>query len=85
MLGYSLFEAITELGQTHRKFSFYKYLCLKNIDMQELLDKFIRVRITNYDRAFIEQHILKSGLSISELFRSIIQDLRNSSRGTNKK
>jgi hypothetical protein len=53
--------------------------------MQELLDKFIRVRITNADRAFIEQHILKSGLSISELFRSFIQDLRNSSRGTNKK
>jgi len=53
--------------------------------MQELLDKFIRVRITKDDRAFIEQHILQSEITISELFRSFIQELKNSSAGNTVK
>jgi hypothetical protein len=57
----------------------------KYIDMQELLDKFIRVRITKDDRAFIEQHILQSEITISELFRSFIQELKNSSAGNTVK
>jgi hypothetical protein len=52
---------------------------------QELLENFIRIRVTNSDRAFIEQHISQSGLSISDLFRELIQELKNSSRGTNPK
>jgi hypothetical protein len=51
----------------------------------ELLENFIRVRVTNSDRAFIEQHLFQSGLSISELFRSFIQELKNSSSGTTEK
>ncbi len=49
---------------------------------KELLENFIRIRITNADRAFIEQHILQSGLSISDLFRELIQELKNSSHGS---
>jgi hypothetical protein len=49
---------------------------------QELLEKFIRVRVTNDDRDFIEQHILKTGLSISDLFRELIKELKNSSQGS---
>jgi|LauGreDrversion4_2_1035121.scaffolds.fasta_scaffold20134_3 hypothetical protein len=53
--------------------------------IKELLENFIRVRVTKADRAFIEQHISQSGLSISDLFRELIQDLKNSSyRSTTK-
>jgi predicted DNA binding CopG/RHH family protein len=52
---------------------------------QELLENFIRIRVTNADRAFIEQHISQSGLSISDLFRELIHELKNSSyRSTTK-
>lgn len=49
---------------------------------QELLENFIRIRVTNTDRAFIDQHISQSGLSISDLFREFIQELKNSSQRT---
>jgi hypothetical protein len=49
---------------------------------QELLENFIRIRVTNADRAFIEQHISQLGLSISDLFRELIHDLKNSSQRT---
>jgi hypothetical protein len=49
---------------------------------QELLENFIRIRVTNADRAFIEQYISQSGLSISDLFRELIQELKNSSQRT---
>lgn len=52
---------------------------------QELLENFIRIRVTNADRAFIEQYILQSDFSISELFRNLIQDLKKSSTNTNTK
>jgi hypothetical protein len=45
---------------------------------QELLENFIRVRVTNTDKVFIEEHILKAGISISDLFRNMIQELKNS-------
>jgi len=45
---------------------------------QELLENFIRIRVTNADRAFIDQHISQCGLSISDLFRDLIQELKNS-------
>ena len=45
---------------------------------EELLERFIRVRVTNDDRVFIEQHILKNGLSISDLFRDLIKELKQS-------
>jgi hypothetical protein len=52
---------------------------------QELLENFIRIRVTNADRAFIDQHISQCGLSISDFFRELIQDLKNSSyRSTTK-
>lgn len=44
----------------------------------ELLERFIRVRVTNDDREFIEQHILKAGISISDLFRELIKELKKS-------
>lgn len=47
---------------------------------QELLENFIRVRVTNSDKLFIEEHILKTGISISDLFRNMIQELKNSPR-----
>jgi hypothetical protein len=43
---------------------------------KRLLEKFIRVRITEDDRRFIDQYILDSGLTISELFRSMIIKLK---------
>jgi hypothetical protein len=49
---------------------------------QELLENFIRVRVTKADRAFIEQHISQSGRSISDLFRELIHELKNSSHGS---
>lgn len=52
---------------------------------QELLENFIRIRVTNADRAFIEQYILQSDLSISDFFRNLIQELKNSSRNTTTK
>ena len=52
---------------------------------QELLEKFIRVRVTNDDRNFIEQHILKSGLSISDLFRELLRELKSSTKNLVKK
>ncbi len=52
---------------------------------KELLENFIRIRITNADRAFIEQHILQSGLSISDLFRELIQELKSSLHPTTTK
>jgi hypothetical protein len=52
---------------------------------KELLENFIRIRVTNADREFVEQHILQSGLSISDLFRELIQELKNSTyRSTEK-
>jgi hypothetical protein len=45
---------------------------------QELLENFIRVRVTKADRLFIEEQILKTGISISDLFRNMIQELKNS-------
>ncbi len=45
---------------------------------QELLENFIRIRVTNSDKLFIEEHILKTGISISDLFRNMIQELKNS-------
>ena len=47
---------------------------------EELLERFIRVRVTNNDREFIEQHILETGISISDLFRDLINDLKRSTR-----
>lgn len=52
---------------------------------QQLLENFIRIRVTNADRAFIEQHILQSGLSISDLFRELILELKNSSHDSTSK
>lgn len=52
---------------------------------QELLEKFIRVRITNDDRYFIEQYILKSGLSISEVFRELLRELKSTTKNLEKK
>lgn len=49
---------------------------------EELLERFIRVRVTNGDREFIEQHILESGLSISDLFRELLRELKQSSMNT---
>jgi len=43
---------------------------------KRLLEKFIRVRITEDDRQFIDQYILESGLTISELFRNMIIKLK---------
>lgn len=51
---------------------------------EELLERFIRVRVTNGDREFIEQHILESGLSISDLFRELLRELKQSSMNTEK-
>lgn len=45
---------------------------------EKLLERFIRVRVTNDDRVFIEQQILKNGLSISDLFRDLIKELKQS-------
>jgi hypothetical protein len=44
---------------------------------QDLLERFIRVRVTNDDRAFIEEYILQSGVTISDLFRVLIKELRS--------
>lgn len=49
---------------------------------EELLERFIRVRVTNGDREFIEQYILESGLSISDLFRELLRELKQSSMNT---
>jgi hypothetical protein len=51
---------------------------------EELLERFIRVRVTNNDREFIEQHILETGISISDLFRDLIKELKRSSRVMDK-
>ena len=51
---------------------------------EELLERFIRVRVTNCDREFIEQHILESGLSISDLFRELLRELKQSSMNIEK-
>ncbi len=51
---------------------------------EELLERFIRVRVTNNDREFIEQHILETGISISDLFRDLINDLKRSTREMDK-
>jgi hypothetical protein len=51
---------------------------------EELLERFIRVRVTNNDREFIEQHILENGISISDLFRDLINDLKRSIRVMDK-
>ena len=45
---------------------------------EELLERFIRVRVTNGDREFIEQHILQTEISISDLFRDLIKELKQS-------
>ena len=37
-----------------------------------------RVRVTNGDREFIEHHILQTGISISDLFRDLIKELKQS-------
>lgn len=52
---------------------------------QELLEKFIRVRVTNDDRNFIEQHILQSGFSISDLFRELLKELKETTKNNEKK
>lgn len=52
---------------------------------QELLEKFIRVRVTNDDRNFIEQHILQTGLSISDLFRELLRELKESTKNIQEK
>ena len=52
---------------------------------EELLERFIRVRVTNGDREFIEQHILASGLSISDLFRELLRELKSSTKNIEKK
>jgi hypothetical protein len=52
---------------------------------QELLENFIRIRVTNADRAFIEQHISQSGLSISDLFRELLRELKSSTKNIEKK
>jgi hypothetical protein len=51
---------------------------------EELLERFIRVRVTNKDREFIEQHILETGISISDLFRDLIKELKRSTRVMDK-
>ena len=51
---------------------------------EELLERFIRVRVTNDDRVFIEQQILKNGLSISDLFRELLRQLKQSSMNIEK-
>jgi hypothetical protein len=51
---------------------------------EELLERFIRVRVTNNDREFIEQHILETGISISDLFRDLIKELKRSTRVMDK-
>ncbi len=63
------------------------WLLLKHLSnmKQQLLENFIRIRVTNADRAFIEQHILQSGLSISDLFRELILALKNSSHDSTSK
>lgn len=43
---------------------------------QNLLDNFIRVRVTSDDREFIEKYIKQTDYSISDLFRKYIKDLR---------
>lgn len=45
---------------------------------QNLLEKFIRVRVTKSDREFIEQYTVVSGQSISELFRALILEFKKS-------
>ena len=50
---------------------------------QNLLDNFIRVRVTSDDREFIEQYIEQTDYSISDLFRKYIKDLRISSASIN--
>ena len=49
---------------------------------KELLENFIRIRVTNTDREFIEQYILQKGISISDFFRVLILELKNSSHGS---
>jgi hypothetical protein len=51
---------------------------------EELLERFIRLRVTNNDREFIEQHILETGISISDLFRDLIKELKRSTRVMDK-
>ena len=51
---------------------------------EEPLERFIRVRVTNNDREFIEQHILETGISISDLFRDLINELKRSTRVMDK-
>ena len=51
---------------------------------EEPLERFIRVRVTNNDREFIEQHILETGISISDLFRDLIKELKRSTRVMDK-
>ncbi len=51
---------------------------------EELLERFIRLRVTNNDREFIEQHILETGISISDLFRDLINELKRSTRVMDK-
>lgn len=51
---------------------------------QELLESFIRVRVTKADRDFIDQHILITGTSISDLFRDMLRELKYSSMNTEK-
>lgn len=50
----------------------------------ELLERFIRVRVTNGDREFIEHHILLTGISISDLFRELLRELKQSSMNIEK-
>lgn len=47
---------------------------------KDLLERFIRVRITETDREFIEQYILKSEISISDLFRDLLKKLKESTK-----
>ena len=51
---------------------------------EEPLERFIRVRVTNNDREFIEQQILETGISISDLFRDLIKELKRSTRVMDK-
>lgn len=42
----------------------------------ELLTNYIRVRVTDTDRKFIENHTIQTGQSISDLLRDLIAKLR---------
>lgn len=42
----------------------------------KLLDYFIRVRVCEDDRKYIEKFALDNGISISELFRDLIKKMR---------